>query len=455
MSFNRSSTGMNLFMNDICTFLLAALADELLYGSTFMYGTAHFVQYYSRPSSYSVKSITQADLTSKTIVQSVVHIDPSLNQGYTINILLGASSFINLAATLSGTLLISHRIHAVSEEDLRKSSRRLFRQVLEILVQSAAAYVIITLAYSIPVVVSYTPNNATSMFTAQGVAPTIMVARAADTKRDISTVGHISDIRLHVPSTNPNATLLKWEYTDVELGTEESLKKSDSLDEKERERGASSNLQMATSRKTSARTGKVQRGHVPPEDVPAIESDTGSPAARGDSEQVPEPDHRVSGSNLTGSEVADARGRGDRRVVIDSHGKVNREAETGGAAAARPARRSNSLDSARYTPVVPEHVTGNPVLQDARQENSSSMERTTQHTEESPEPQNGSSSKGKGFDPRNWGNAGIPEIERDLDMQRALHAQVKINPDHVVHNTTNDTDSESDDDEYNKLKELE
>ncbi|KAF8896917.1 hypothetical protein CPB84DRAFT_1204077 [Gymnopilus junonius] len=166
---------------------------------------------------------------------------------------------------------------------------------------------------------------------------------------------------------------------------------------------------MATSRKTSARTGKVQRGHVPPEDVPAIESDTGSPAARGDSEQVPEPDHRVSGSNLTGSEVADVRGRGDRRVVIDSHGKVNREAETGGAAAARPARRSNSLDSARYTPVVPEHVTGNPVLQDARQvvmetrgmvntlverlgriekvlglqENSSSMERTIQHTEES------------------------------------------------------------------------
>ncbi|KAF8879994.1 hypothetical protein CPB84DRAFT_1828334 [Gymnopilus junonius] len=263
--------GWNLFVNDICTFLMAALADGLLIWRCF-YVWDRSIRAILLPSFLLFCEIV-VDL-STIIFQSVVHLDASLDQGYTINKLLGASSFINLGATLSATLLISYRIYAVSKEDLQKSSRKLFQQVLEILVQSATAYVIVTLGYSISVVISYTPSNAAYVFAAQtytyhffifiaGVAPAIMVAKAAvldDTDRDISAVSHISGIRFHVWSTNPNATPSKWESADVDHGAKESLQDSEqsTTDLKSRENCAMQILQ-STNRESRACTTRVRR----------------------------------------------------------------------------------------------------------------------------------------------------------------------------------------------------
>ncbi|KAF8894194.1 hypothetical protein CPB84DRAFT_1825940 [Gymnopilus junonius] len=147
----------------------------------------------------------------------------SPSQVDTLNTVLGVATFMTLATTLVATLLISYRIHSVAKQDLPRSSRSRFNHIIEILVQSAAVYSVVTLASAITVVVPLTENNVAQVFTAEtyvsaiyaftsGIVPTVMVARvvlADDTNRDmnISVITRVSGLQFHGQSAStPNST---------------------------------------------------------------------------------------------------------------------------------------------------------------------------------------------------------------------------------------------------------
>lgn len=77
------------------------------------------------------------------------HLNPSPSQSETLNKLIGAIFLLAFATTLITTLLISYRIHSFFKEDLSNGFRSRFKHVVEILIQSAAAYSVVTIAFAV------------------------------------------------------------------------------------------------------------------------------------------------------------------------------------------------------------------------------------------------------------------------------------------------------------------
>ena len=73
--------------------------------------------------------------------------------------LIAVQAFIVFATTLSSTTLIAYRIHVVSTRDIPGNSKRLLKHILEILVQSAAAYSLVAIAQAISGVVPQPANQ--------------------------------------------------------------------------------------------------------------------------------------------------------------------------------------------------------------------------------------------------------------------------------------------------------
>lgn len=92
------------------------------------------------------------DLSVIAIVSSS-HLNPSQDQAHTLYVLIGASLFVTFTTTIVSTVLIAYRIHTL------QGSRKRFKHILEILVQSAAAYSVAEVAYAIVLVVHFPINR--------------------------------------------------------------------------------------------------------------------------------------------------------------------------------------------------------------------------------------------------------------------------------------------------------
>lgn len=112
------------------------------------------------------------------VLAAVLHLNPSPSQAKTLNRLTGTISFLTLGTTLVTTALISYRIHSVVNQDLSRGARTRFKNILEILIQSAALYVVVTLASAIVAVVSYPANNFLPLLGAQDYIDTFFIFTA-------------------------------------------------------------------------------------------------------------------------------------------------------------------------------------------------------------------------------------------------------------------------------------
>ncbi|KDR70501.1 hypothetical protein GALMADRAFT_144774 [Galerina marginata CBS 339.88] len=120
---------------------------------------------------------------------------------------------ISFSSSMAATLLIAFRINAVSNQE--NPSRRRFRRVIEIVVQSGVVYSLALLMSVACNVRSIDPNNVVYMaysgyasslaFILAGLAPTIMVARvcvAPDDNTHLSTLQHVSRIEFQGQSAS-------------------------------------------------------------------------------------------------------------------------------------------------------------------------------------------------------------------------------------------------------------
>ena len=86
---------------------------------------------------------------------------------HSLNKLTAGGLFLALVTTLLLTSLISYRIHFTCKQDLRSGSRNLFKHIVEIIVQSAAAHALITLMTAICVAIPVNEGNVASVTSAQ------------------------------------------------------------------------------------------------------------------------------------------------------------------------------------------------------------------------------------------------------------------------------------------------
>lgn len=93
--------------------------------------------------------ITQALFLSNIIGAWALNLNPTPSAAKTLNKLIGAAVFMTFSVTLLTTLLIVYHIYTVSSRSVARNSRRSFKNVLDILVQSAAAYAAISLLYAV------------------------------------------------------------------------------------------------------------------------------------------------------------------------------------------------------------------------------------------------------------------------------------------------------------------
>ncbi|KAF8901497.1 hypothetical protein CPB84DRAFT_1962005 [Gymnopilus junonius] len=130
--------------------------------------------------------------------------------------LLGSAIFVTFLTTLVSTVLIAYRVNALAKEEVSRGTRALIKHVLEILLQSAAAYCLVSLAAAISVTLATIVNDSLTMHTAvlyanqeyvinlwaftAGIAPTIMVARIViGPERDVvnSSTANMSGMQFH------------------------------------------------------------------------------------------------------------------------------------------------------------------------------------------------------------------------------------------------------------------
>ncbi|PPR01168.1 hypothetical protein CVT26_016022 [Gymnopilus dilepis] len=105
------------------------------------------------------------------------------------NTLIGTALLLDLASSVISSGLISYRIAAFVKRDLLHESGSRFRHAVEIVVQSAAAYSVVTIAYATVSVLptgtnrTYEAVNAARVYLSDsfvftaGIAPTVMFAR--------------------------------------------------------------------------------------------------------------------------------------------------------------------------------------------------------------------------------------------------------------------------------------
>ncbi|KAF8886624.1 hypothetical protein CPB84DRAFT_1964531 [Gymnopilus junonius] len=130
-----------------------------------------------------------------------------------LNRLIAAGLFLTLGTSVITTLLISYRIYSVAgSKDAFPGSRRRFKHIVEILVESAAAYSAATIMLAIVSVLPQTSSAFAPLLGAQdmisvlyiftaGCAPTVMVARVALADKNTDVPVHISAIQFQTKST--------------------------------------------------------------------------------------------------------------------------------------------------------------------------------------------------------------------------------------------------------------
>ncbi|KAF9563379.1 hypothetical protein CPC08DRAFT_706086 [Agrocybe pediades] len=178
------------------------------------------------------------------IILPLHHLSPPLAVASIVNKLISASGFITLFSTLLTTLLISYRIHSMTvHEDGTIMSNTRFKHVVNILVQSAAAYSFVLVIYAAASVAGVRDATVFSFqfymtcfcSFAAGIAPTVMIARLAthNNRRSMTAVPiHFTGIRFDNPSTNTESVEVRSEVCrEVQgaLGGEKGLEKEGSI----------------------------------------------------------------------------------------------------------------------------------------------------------------------------------------------------------------------------------
>ncbi len=138
-----------------------------------MYGTARSVLwpyhcfFYSQRHVKLLKFLLNRILTrftaiyiSAIILLLVDKLDPTTQAAVNaLNDLIGAALFITASTTSLTASLIAYRIYSLSGKDPLNRARKTFGKVIDVLIQSAAAYAIISLWYAIETVVPETATN--------------------------------------------------------------------------------------------------------------------------------------------------------------------------------------------------------------------------------------------------------------------------------------------------------
>ena len=108
--------------------------------------------------------------------QCLEHLNSSEYQYYFLDELVAAQTFITFATTITSSLLISYRIYTLGgyTENIPKktNSRRLCKQVVEVLLQSSAAYSLVALVDGILLVL---PSDSYSLIATQSYTDHLFV----------------------------------------------------------------------------------------------------------------------------------------------------------------------------------------------------------------------------------------------------------------------------------------
>ncbi|KJA17210.1 hypothetical protein HYPSUDRAFT_206380 [Hypholoma sublateritium FD-334 SS-4] len=124
---------------------------------------------------------------------------------------------MTFGVTMLTTVLIAYQIYSVIYRDTRKGPTRTFKDIADVLVQSAAAYSLVALWNAVMAIIPQGDTNETLFFSAEnymsalllitaGMAPTIMVARVAmqaSRQAEDAPTAHISDLEFRGQS-NPS-----------------------------------------------------------------------------------------------------------------------------------------------------------------------------------------------------------------------------------------------------------
>ena len=111
-------------------------------------------------------------------IQCTNHFELTLDQIIAVNQLSAAAIFVTFAATLAATFLISFRIYRASAYEMPEKSRRHFKEIVDILVQSSFVYSMAALADAISLVVPQSTTNAAAWFAANQYIAVIFVFAA-------------------------------------------------------------------------------------------------------------------------------------------------------------------------------------------------------------------------------------------------------------------------------------
>ncbi|KAF8879998.1 hypothetical protein CPB84DRAFT_1851978 [Gymnopilus junonius] len=204
-----SSPGWNTLLNDICSLFLSASQTDM----AVLQRLESLLRAIALSSLLLLSEISL--YLALIIIACVQKLNPDASAARTLNHLLSAALFMTLASTLLTTLLIAYRIYSVSRQNGLKS-RRSFKNVMELIIQSAAAYALVSLLYAIEIVIPITNTNLVKIFPLEsytdvifsftaGVAPTVMVARVAlssgeDVDRTSNT--RVSGLQFQAPSAS-------------------------------------------------------------------------------------------------------------------------------------------------------------------------------------------------------------------------------------------------------------
>ena len=119
------------------------------------------------------------------IIACTSKVNPSESTQVILDKLSSAALFMTFGATLLTTVLIAYRISSVTRRDPRKGKIRTYTDIIEALIQSAAAYSLVALLNALTDVVPQTDTNAFVIFCAENYACALLFVTA---------------VRIHLPS---------------------------------------------------------------------------------------------------------------------------------------------------------------------------------------------------------------------------------------------------------------
>lgn len=123
-------------------------------------------------------SISAALYLSVVIIDCAANVKPSVSTRATLNNLISAAFFTTFVVTLLTTVLIAYQIYSFTRRNPRKGITQTFKDIAEVLVQSAAAYSLVVLWGAIMGVIPQADINETAWFVVDNYAGAVIFVTA-------------------------------------------------------------------------------------------------------------------------------------------------------------------------------------------------------------------------------------------------------------------------------------